>query len=108
MPYRDQPEWLQVVYALGSFTLLAAVGTMAKVADEVKRGGRERFWTAKLWLEVPTVFLMGAVAYGVTDYWGLSQPMSIGLTAFMGWVGPKTLDVAVSRLVDPRGPGKGR
>lgn len=108
MPYRDQPEWLQAVIAVLTFTVLAAIGTMAKIADEVKRGGRERFWTAKLWLEVPTVFLMGAVAYGVTDYWELTQPTSVGLTAFMGWVGPKILDVAVSRLVDPHGPGKGR
>lgn len=95
MSFKEQPEWLQAALAVLTFTVFAAIGAMAKIADEVKQGGRERFWSAKLWLELPTVCLMGAVAYGIVDYWELSQGPGVAVTAFLGWMGPKALDIFV-------------
>lgn len=109
MPWRSFPEWLAhapdwVQWAMASLTgvIAAGVGVMSKIADDVKRGHRDQFWTAKLLLEIPTVFMMALVGWGVSEFYGLSYGQSAGITTTLGWVGPKALDTALARWLPGR------
>ncbi len=72
------------------------VGTMAKIADDVKSGDRDRFWTRKLLLEIPAVGMMTLIGWGLASYFDLSSGGSVALGAFLGWGGPKTVEAFIA------------
>lgn len=107
MPWKDMPpEWLSaLIEALRASEFLAGVkaflavltaagvGVMAKVADEVKSGGRRKFFSRQLWLDVPALLMMATVAMGVAAYYDAPGPVSAGISVFLGYVGPRIIDV---------------
>lgn len=104
MPWRNIPEWLAhspewIRWVLGfvSMLLAAGVGTMAKIADDVKSGSRDAFWTRKLYLEVPAVGMMALVGWGVAEHYGMGVGPAGALGAVLGWVGPKTVEALLAR-----------
>lgn len=76
---------------LGAF-ITVGVGLMAKIADEVKRGDRERFFSKRLFLDLPALVMMSLVSIGVSAYLSLSGPVAAALGAAMGYVGPRVVD----------------
>lgn len=110
MPWRNFPEWMAhspewVQWAIGSLAVLTAagVGMMAKIADDVKNGDRDRFWSRKLLLEAPAVGMIALMGWGFAEYFGLSTGQAVGVTTFMGWLGPKTLETAIVKWLPKRG-----
>lgn len=103
MPWKSMPEWLtqlpdwlQVFVGFSAMLFAAMVGAMAKIADDVKSGHRERFWTIKLFLEIPAVGMMALIGWGLAEYYTLSSGASVALGAFLGWAGPKTVEAIIS------------
>lgn len=106
MPWKNMPpEWLAVVldalrhneFAQGLvafFTAVfaAGVGIMARVAEEVKSGDRDKFFTKRLWLELPALLLVAIVTVGITAYYDLPGPVAAGVSVVFGFVGPKLAD----------------
>lgn len=109
MPWRNLPEWIThlpdwLQWMAGFLAMLGAagVGAMAKIADDVKSGDRDRFWTRKLFLEVPAVGMMALIGWGLADYFGLSSGQSVALGAFLGWAGPKTIEALIALKITDR------
>jgi hypothetical protein len=103
MPFRNFPEWianlpqwLQVMVGFLSMLGAAGMGAMAKIADDVKSGNRDRFWTKKLFLEVPAVGMMALIGWGVAEHYGMGVGASVALGSFLGWAGPKTVEAIIS------------
>lgn len=96
MDFRNQPEWLQLAQLIGVAVLTAGVGIMAKIADEVKRGERKRFWSRELWLELPAWMLAATLTVGSSVYFHLDGPVAGLLGAALGYLGPKIIDVIVA------------
>jgi len=94
--------------AISMFWIAVAgvMGVAAKVASEVKSGEREKFFTNKLWLELPAWAVMTIVSYGFTSWQNLSPGQSVGLTAVLCYLGPRAIDVAVSAWLNRGGPSK--
>lgn len=110
MPWRNLPEWIShspewFKLALGFLAMLAAagVGAMAKIADDIKTGERERFWSKKLFLDLPAWVLMTLVAIGLSEHYELSNAVGIGLGSFLGWAGPRVLDTVILSKFNGRG-----
>lgn len=112
MPWRNLPEWIahlpdwaQWVMSMVAFLLAAGVGTVAKIADDVKSGDRDKFWTKQLYLEVPAVGMMALIGAGIAQHFELAEYAASALTAFLGWGGPKTITVILTAYA---GGGKDR
>ena len=107
MPWKNMPpEWLAVliealrnseflagVKAFLAVLVAAGVGVMAKVADEVKSGDRRKFFSNQLWLDVPALLMTAAITIGVSAYYSLPGPVSAGVSVFLGYAGPRIIDV---------------
>lgn len=111
MPFRNIPEWIShapewLQWALGFMMMLASagIGAMAKIADDIKSGERERFWSKKLFLDLPALAMMTLISIAITEYYGLPSPVGIGIGSFLGWAGPRVLDtVVLARITNGRG-----
>ena len=106
MPWRNFPEWianlpqwLQVMVGFLTMLFAAGMGAMAKIADDVKSGNRDKFWTRALFLEVPAVGMMALIGWGLAEHYSLGSGASVGIGAFLGWVGPKAAEVVLAVLM---------
>ena len=86
-------EFLAGVKAFLAALAAAGVGVMAKVADEVKSGGRRKFFSSQLWLDVPTLLMTATITVGVAAYYDLPGPVTAGVSVFLGYAGPRIIDV---------------
>lgn len=109
MPWRNLPEWLAhapewLQWMVGFLSMLGAagVGAMAKIADDVKTGNRDRFWTKKLFLEVPAVVMMALIGWGLAEYLGIGAGPAAALGAILGWGGPKTVEAIIAMKLSGR------
>jgi len=66
MPWRNSGLIQEVLLALGT-SVAVVMGLLAKIAHEVKRGERERFFTRRLWLDAPALVVMITIAAGIKD-----------------------------------------
>lgn len=98
------PEWVQVTIGFVTLLVAAGIGAMAKIADDVKSGNRDKFWTKKLFLEVPAVGMMALTGWGIAEWQSFDVGAACALTSFLGWAGPK----AVEALIALRFPWFGR
>ncbi len=110
MPWRNFPEWLThapdwVQWAVGILAALAAagIGMLAKIAEDVKSGARDKFWSSKLFLEVPVVGMIALIGWGVAEYYALPTGQAVAVTTFMGWLGPESMKAALAKWLPIRG-----
>jgi hypothetical protein len=103
MPWRNLPEWFHhlpdwVQWALGLLGMLSAtmMGAMAKIADDVKKGHRDKFWTANLFLELPALGMMYLVALGLAAWWDLPDYVNMAVAVLLGWGGPKLVEAIIA------------
>lgn len=110
MPWKD-PGWLQALIdaaaiwwedAVIAFSSGIAVmlGLLAKISSEVKSGHRPRFFTRRLWLDVPAVVAMVAVAAGINVYFGLEGWVSSAVGVSCGWAGLRSIDIILLAVAD--------
>lgn len=93
---RNSEFWRGAKAFIAMFTA-AGIGAMAKVAGEVKRGQRPKFFSAQLWLDVPAVLMLALIAIGLASYYDLTGPMAAGLSTMLGYIGPRVVDTLILR-----------
>jgi len=99
VPWKNGPEFWQWVIGVLAMLISTSVGAVAKIADDVKMGERHKFWTKQLWLDFPALLMMTIAAISVTEYLDLSTAVGVGLGTFLGWLGPRTLDLFIGYKV---------
>lgn len=108
MPWRQlPPDWMQWLAArmdelMLYMSLVAAVmlGTLTKVAAEVRDGIREKFLSSRLLLDVPAVLMMASVAYGVAEFAELTPGAASAVGCILGYVGPKAASLLIHAVAD--------
>lgn len=112
MPWKQLPPdwWAERIDQLFLFlSLLSAValGTVTKVATEVKEGERDKILSSRLLLDVPAVLMMASVTYGIVEYLGLGAGAAGAIGAVLGYLGPRTAYLLIDALAHRiRGGGK--
>lgn len=102
------PDLLQFLLGLLALGFAVLAGSITKIAADVKRGDRHKFWSHQLWFDIPALFMMVAVARGVSVYFEFPPDVAAGVGAFLGYIGPRGLDAMFSRYVNRRSPGEDR
>jgi hypothetical protein len=97
--------WELMVAAVGSF-IAAIAGVAMRHAHKVQRG--EKFVWSRIWLDGPTVFVMGLTG-SATGQWlhaSYSMPELFGgvIAASLGYLGPSAVDRLLEYL-EKRGSG---
>ena len=72
----------------------ALTGVLMRHSQLAQRGDRP-FWSIHLLYEVPTVIGMGIIGGGLASYLQLSELTGWGLAAFLGYYGPRAIDLIV-------------
>ena len=93
-------------FAVGTVALLIAVvsGAVTRIATDVRRGDRHKFWSRQLWLDVPALFMMVAIARGIAVYFEFPSDIAGGVGAALGYIGPRMVDTVFSRYVARTSP----
>ena len=102
MAWKNNPEVIQYVLGFTAMLGAAGIGIMAKIADDVKNGDRPKFWSKELFLEIPTLLMMGLLAFGISEYLDLRGGAAAAVGAFLGWLGPKSVDIYLSYRFGPK------
>lgn len=68
--------------------------------------GRRRFWSWALLWELPTAVLCAIAAGGITEYLNLAPLGTQAVAGAAGWLGPRGLEVLLSRLLERYTPKK--
>lgn len=110
MPWKDSSwwqaliEWLSIWWEdaiLAISTGIAVMfGLLAKIASEVKSGHRPRFFTRRLWLDVPALLAMVMVAAGINVYFELEGWETSAVGVICGWAGLRSVDVILLAVAD--------
>lgn len=100
MPWKNSPELWQIILGIAATALSVSVGSMAKIAEEVKRGYRHKFFTKQLWLDVPALWVMIVLAWGIIEYYDLSGGAAAAVGAVFGYLGPRIMDAIVAYKFD--------
>lgn len=98
------PEWAQFMLGLVSLWFTVAVGAATKIATDVRRGDRHKFWSRQLWFDLPALFMMMALARAVGSHYDLSSDVAGGLGALFGYLGPRMVDVVLSQYISRNAP----
>ena len=104
MDWKHFPEWVQFAAGFLILVLAVVVGTATKIATDVRRGDRHKFWSRQLWFDLPALFMMIALARGVATHYDLHPEVAGGLGAFFGYMGPRLVDVVLSVYLTRRPP----
>lgn len=103
MPWKQlPPEWwaekLDELILVISLLSAVTLGTVTKVATEVRDGDRDKILSRRLFLDVPAVFMMGAITYGVAEYFNLQAGSAGAVGAVLGYLGPRTAYLLIDAL----------
>ncbi|MES3674426.1 hypothetical protein QC589_00565 [Halomonas elongata] len=93
-------HWRQDVLVALYAGVAVMIGLLAKIAHEVKHGHRNRFVTRRLWLDVPALAAMVAVAAGINVYFELTGWPSSAVGVACGWLGPRSIDILLMAVAD--------
>lgn len=103
MPWKQlPPDWwaekLDELFLFFSLLSAVVIGTVTKVATEVKEGDREKILSSRLLLDAPAVLMMASVTYGVVEYLDLGAGAAGAIGAVLGYLGPRTAYLLVDAL----------
>ena len=97
------PEMKQVMSGIAGLAPAALLARLLWHWRWVQLGHR-RFWSRELFWEVPTAIFMGVLAGGLVSYFELGAPEGFAIAGVCGWLGPRGMEVLLTRLVDRYGP----
>lgn len=100
MPWRNGPGFIQELMLLLGTAGVVAMGMLAKIAAEVRDGKRDKFLSAKLWLELPAILVMTLVATGINVWFGLDGWVGNAVAVVCGWSGPRAIDAMIGAIAD--------
>lgn len=111
MPWKNlPPDWIaeQIERILLYISLVSAValGTITKVATEVRNGERDKILGSRLLLDLPAVLMMASVAYGAGEFMELGAGATGAIGALLGYLGPRTAYLLINALADRIRGGK--
>lgn len=72
------------------------------------RLGKRRMWSWELAWEIPTAALCAVVAGGLGEYLALPPLATHALAGVVGWLGPRGMEVVVSRYLGTEPTGEPR
>ena len=103
MPWKQlPPDWwaerLDQLFLLVSLLSAVMLGTITKVAAEVRDGERDKILSWRLYLDVPAVLMMGAVTYGIAEYFALRAGAAGAVGAVLGYVGPRAAYLMIDAI----------
>lgn len=87
-------------------TVSALAGRLAWHTSQVRKGLR-KFWSVELIWEAPLALMMGIVALGIAEYFGLGVKGTGALASLCGWLGPRGMEALLMLFLSRRGGGKG-
>ena len=83
-----------IAAAVGSF-IAAAIGVAMRHAHKVQRGEPGPGWS-RIWLDAPTVFVMGIAGSGAGEWlhasYGMPELFGGVIAASLGYLGPSVVD----------------
>ena len=87
-------HWLDVMAAaIGSF-IAAVLGVVMRYTHAIQRG--EAVNWKRIWLDGPTIFVMGLAGYAAHVYYGVPEVVGYVGSSLLGYLGPS----AINRLVE--------
>ncbi len=87
-----------LVGGAGATLLGATAGRMMYHSGEVKAQRRRFFGWELLW-EIPVVLGMGLIGEGLAYHIGAEGPVSTSLVACLAYLGPRGMEVALTRFI---------
>ncbi|MBZ0330560.1 phage holin family protein [Halomonas sp. ANAO-440] len=104
MDWKTLSDWLHFVLGLAILAFPVAAGVATKIATDVRRGDRRKFWSSQLWLDLPALVMMVALARAVASHYELQPEVAGGLGALFGYMGPRIVDVFLNIYLQHRLP----
>lgn len=103
MPWKHlPPDWwaekLDKLILLASMISAVMLGMITKVAAEVRDGDRDKILSRRLLLDAPAVLMMGAITYGIAEYFGLRAGSAGAVGAVLGYLGPRATYLLIDAL----------
>ena len=97
--FEKLPPDLQQIIGAAPFLIPASLSRLLWHHRLVRRGQR-RFWSWELVWEIPTAGLCAIVGGGLASYLGLDSLATHAVVGVVGWLGPRGLEVIVTRLAE--------
>jgi hypothetical protein len=95
-----------MIAAVGSF-IAAIAGVAMRHAHKAQRG--EKFIWSRIWLDAPTVFVMGLTGSAAGQWlhgaYGMPELFGGVIAASLGYLGPSAVDRALEYLEKRKGSG---
>ena len=86
-------NWLQILGAAFGSIFAAIAGVLMRYAHKAQRGEPVDF--TRVWLDGPTIFVMGLAGYAAHEYWGLPEAVGYVAASLLGYLGPSAVQLAV-------------
>lgn len=108
-PYMNAIEhWFELLTAAVGTFITAAAGVAMRHTHKIQRG--EPFSWGRIWLEAPTVFVMGivgsALGQWLTNAYSMPELFGGVIAACLGYLGPSVVDRALEYLEKRAGGDK--
>lgn len=101
MPWKNDPQnWWQITQLFLATAGAVAIGTIARVAEELQSGERKSLWTRRLLVDGVGLLAMVLVSVGLSEYYDLGRWAHGALAVILGKVGSKGFDMIVDAAVD--------
>lgn len=86
-------HWLEILgAALGS--IIAAIGGVAMRYTHAAQRGESVDWS-RVWLDAPTIFVMGIAGYAAHVYFGVPEAVGYVAASLLGYLGPSAVQMLI-------------
>lgn len=87
--------WDIMTGAVGSI-IASFLGVAMRYAHQTQHGVKFEWW--RVWLEGPTVMVMGIAAFAAREFWALPESVSYFGASMLGYLGPKAVTLALGYI----------
>lgn len=87
-------QWLQILASAFGSIIAAVAGVLMRYTHKAQRG--EPVDWSRVWLDGPTIFVMGLAGYAAHEYFHLPEAVGYVAASLLGYLGPS----AVQLLID--------
>lgn len=89
-------NWVNVLFAAFGSIVAAVAGVAMRYTHAAQRG--EKVDWSRIWLDGPTVFVMGISGYAAHVYWGFPEVVGYVCSSLLGYLGPKAVTMVLDYL----------
>lgn len=89
-------HFLEIVGAAVGAIIVAFAGVLMRYFHIQQRG--EKVEWSRIWVEGPTVLVMGLAGFAVHEYFGIPEVVGYIAAAFLGYLGPSAVNLIVDVL----------